>query len=143
MIWIFGDKVTYILRSTNFSPQLHLSQETRKITGALEKKVCGYMCVCAVSKAYLTLCDLMNCSLPGSSAHGISQAKILEWVAIFSSRGSSWPRDQMRISWSPILPGRYFITVSLGNALKHRTLSPSFRYLKFAHFSGITFRCFT
>ena len=36
-----------------------------------------------------TLCDLMDCSLPGSSVHGILQARILEWVAIPFSRGSS------------------------------------------------------
>ena len=41
----------------------------------------------------------MNCrSLPGSSVHGITQARILEWVAISFSRGSSWPRDQTHIS---------------------------------------------
>ena len=55
MIWIFGDKVTYILRSTNFSPQLHFSQETRKITGALEKKVCVCMCVCVLSLKHIWL----------------------------------------------------------------------------------------
>ena len=47
----------------------------------------------------------MNCGPPGSSVHGISQAKILEWVAIFFSRGSSRPRDQTHIScigkWVP------------------------------------------
>ena len=37
----------------------------------------------------LTLCDLMDCSPPGSSVHGILQARILEWVAILFSRGSS------------------------------------------------------
>ena len=41
-----------------------------------------------------TLCDPMNCSLPGSFVHGIFQARIMEWVAIPSSRGSSWPRDR-------------------------------------------------
>ena len=40
----------------------------------------------------------MDCSLPDSSAHGILQARILEWVAVLSSRGSSWPRDQIYIS---------------------------------------------
>ena len=40
-----------------------------------------------------TLCDPMNCSLPGSSVHGILQARILEWVAMSFSRWSSWPRD--------------------------------------------------
>ena len=41
-----------------------------------------------------TLCDPMDCSPPGSSAHGVIQARILKWVAMPSSRGSSWPRDQ-------------------------------------------------
>ena len=40
----------------------------------------------------------MDCSPPGSSVHGISQAKILEWVAISSSRGSSQPRDWTHVS---------------------------------------------
>ena len=41
------------------------------------------------SKSYLTLCDPMSCGPPGSSIHGIFQARVLEWVAISSSRGSS------------------------------------------------------
>ena len=49
-------------------------------------------------QSYPTLCDLIDCSLPGSSVHGILQARILEWVAMSSSRGSSWPRDRMCIS---------------------------------------------
>ena len=48
---------------------------------------------------YLILCDPMDYSLPGSSIHGISQAKILEWVAISFSRGSSQPRDQTCVSY--------------------------------------------
>ena len=40
----------------------------------------------------------MGCSLPGSSGHGIFQARILQWVAISFSRGSSWPRDQTQVS---------------------------------------------
>ena len=42
-----------------------------------------------------TLCNSMDCSLPGSSVHGILQAGILEWVAVSSSRGSSQPKDQI------------------------------------------------
>ena len=42
--------------------------------------------------------DPMDCSLPGSSVHGIFQARVLEWVAISFSRRSSWPGDQTRIS---------------------------------------------
>ena len=46
----------------------------------------------------LILCDPMDCSLLGSSVHGISQARILEWVAIPFSRGSSQPRDWTQVS---------------------------------------------
>ena len=45
-----------------------------------------------------TLCDPIDCSLPGSSVHGIFQARVLEWVAISFSRGSSRPRDWTRVS---------------------------------------------
>ena len=45
-----------------------------------------------------TLCDPMDCSPPGSSTHGLFQARILEWVAISFSRGSSQPRDQTWVS---------------------------------------------
>ena len=44
-----------------------------------------------VSQSCLTLFNLLDCSLPGCSVHGISHTKILEWVAIPFSRGSSWP----------------------------------------------------
>ena len=54
--------------------------------GELVNSVC--VCVCVlVAQSCLTLCDPMDCSLPGSSVHGILQARILEWVAF--SRGSS------------------------------------------------------
>ena len=61
--------------------------------------------VCSVAKSCPILCDTMNCSLPGSSVHGIFQARILEWVAIFSFRGSSQPRDRTHASYigRPIL----------------------------------------
>ena len=45
-----------------------------------------------------TLCDSMDCSLPGSSIHGIVQVRILEWVVISFSRGSSRPRDRTLVS---------------------------------------------
>ena len=46
-----------------------------------------------------TLCNPMDCSPPGFSVHGIFQARLLEWVAVPSSRGSSWPRHWTRISY--------------------------------------------
>ena len=51
-----------------------------------------------VSQSCLTLCDPMDCSLPGSSVHGILQARILEWVAMPSCRGSPWSRDPTQFS---------------------------------------------
>ena len=62
----------------------------------------------------LTLCDPMDCSPPGSSVHGILQARILEWVAISSSRGSSWPRDRTHASCSSCIAGRFFTTEAPG-----------------------------
>ena len=52
-----------------------------------------------------TLCNPVDCSPPGSSVHGILQARILEWVAISSSRGSSQPRDRTQVS---CIAGRRF-----------------------------------
>ena len=52
------------------------------------------------------LCDPMNCSPPGSSIHGIFQARILEWVVMSSSSESSWPIEPASLA----LPGRFFTT---------------------------------
>ena len=51
-----------------------------------------------VAQSCPTLCDPMDCSPPGSSIHGILQARTLEWVAISFSRGSSQARDKTRVS---------------------------------------------
>ena len=63
----------------------------------------------------------MNCTLTGSSVHGISQARILEWVAISSCRGSSWPRD-----WTHIfcMAARFFTTWAIGEASACLTSPP-------------------
>ena len=50
------------------------------------------------AQSHLTLCDPVDCSLPGSSVHGVFQARILEWVAIPFSRGSARSRNQTRVS---------------------------------------------
>ena len=52
----------------------------------------------SVAQSCPALCDLMDCSPPGSSIHGVFQARILEWVAISFSRGSTWPRDRIHVS---------------------------------------------
>ena len=54
--------------------------------------------MCSVPQSCLTLCEPMDCSLPGSSVHGILQARTLEWVARPSPRGSSQPKDQTHVS---------------------------------------------
>ena len=53
---------------------------------------------CPITESCSTLCEPMDCSLPGSTTHGIFQARILEWVAIFFSRGSSQSRDWTQVS---------------------------------------------
>ena len=59
----------------------------------------SYMRVCAkLLQLCPTLCDLMDCSLTASSVHGIPQARMLEWVVVPSSRGSSWLRDPTGVS---------------------------------------------
>ena len=63
------------------------------------------MCVLVIQLC-LILCDLMDYSPPGSSVHGILQPRILGWVAIPFSRGSSWPRGR---TWVSCFAGRLFI----------------------------------
>ena len=63
------------------------------------------LCVCLVTQSWLTLCNSIDCSPPGSSVHGILQARILEWVAIPFSRGSYQPRNWTQVSYTA---GRFF-----------------------------------
>ena len=66
---------------------------------ALYRKSMATPSMCAKSlQSCLSLCDPVDCSPPSSSVYGIPQAWILEWVAMPSSRGSSWPRDRTHIS---------------------------------------------
>ena len=58
-----------------------------------------------VAQSCPTLCDPMDCSLSGSSVHGIFQARVLEWIAISFSRGSSRPRSRTQVS---LIAGRRF-----------------------------------
>ena len=71
----------------------------------------SFCCSYSVSKSCPTLCNPMDCSPPGSSVHGISQAKILEWVAVFFSRGSSRTRAWTCVSY---IVGGFFTTESSG-----------------------------
>ena len=67
-----------------------------------------------VAQSCPTLCDPMDCSLPGSSVHGIFQAIVLDWVAISFPRGPSQPRDRTRVSliwpftiWATLVRSEY------------------------------------
>ena len=71
-------------------------------------------CCCSIANSRPTLCDPMDCSTPGSSVHRITQARILEWVAISFSRGSSWRGTG---STFPALAGQFFTTAPLGKPL--------------------------
>ena len=82
-------------------------KENAFIFFTIENNVCCWFVIyglCSVEVCVLvtqscpTLCDPMDCSLPGSSVHGILQAGRLEWVAIPFSRGSSWHRSQTQVS---------------------------------------------
>ena len=63
---------------------------------------------CVHAQSCLTLCNPMNCSLPGSSVHGFLQANILEWVAVAFSRGSSQPKNQTHFSCISCIAGGFF-----------------------------------
>ena len=65
----------------------------------------------------LTLCNPMDYSLPASFVHGILQARILEWVAMPSSRGSSRLRDRTHVSCFSCTAGRFFTTEPLGKPI--------------------------
>ena len=81
-----------------------------------------------VAQSCPTLCDPMDCSPPGSLVHGIFQAWILEWVAVFFSRGSSWPRDRTRVS--RIVGRRFTVWATREVHEKHRRVVVSISQLQ-------------
>ena len=89
-----------IKKKVNYS----LKQINENNTFTSEKLKINLKGACLVTQSCLILCDSMDCTIPGSSVHGISQARILEWVAIPFSRGTSWPRDWTRVSRTPVRP---------------------------------------
>ena len=72
-----------------------------------------------VAQSCPILCDPMDCSLPGSSVHGILQTRILEWVVIPFSRRSSQPRDQTHVS---CIAGWFFTIWATREALFHSSV---------------------
>ena len=80
------------------------------------KILCLYSLCSLVTQSCPTLCDPMDCRLPGSSFHGILQARVLEWVAISFSRGYSQPRDWTQVSH---IAGRGFTLWATKEAYLH------------------------
>ena len=74
------------MRGITLSAKVH-------VVKAMSFPAVTYRCESEVAQLCLTLCDPMDCSLPGASVHGIFQAGVLEWLAISFSRRSSQPRD--------------------------------------------------
>ena len=82
------------------------SSESYLDSSDVQSCVCVCVCVCVlVTLSCLTLCDSMDYFLPGSSVHGFTQARILEWVAFSFSRRSSQSRDW---TWASCIAGRFF-----------------------------------
>ena len=77
---------------------------SQRVLFPINSEMSLFVVVCVLSCVKL-LCDTMDCSPPGSSVYGISQARILEFVAISFSRGSSPPRDRFHVS---VLAGGFF-----------------------------------
>ena len=77
---------------------------------------------CLVAQSCATRCNPMDWGPQGSSVHGIFQSRVLEWVAISSSRGFSWPRDQTHVSCISALAGEFFTTEPPGkpNSISER-----------------------
>ena len=97
------EKSTMLLRSMGWRDKQvntgnHSSPEQKFISRNLHRNQCHGESESEVAQSCLTLRDPMDCSPPGSSAHGIFQARVLEWVAISFSRGSSQTRDQTQVS---------------------------------------------
>ena len=88
------------------SPALQVDSSPTELTGEPYRVIGKLLNTdCKVAQTCLTLRDPMDCSPPGSSFHGIFQARILEWVAISLFRGSSWSRTWTQFSH---IAGRLF-----------------------------------
>ena len=83
------------------------------------------VCVDLVAQSCLTLGDPRDCSPPGSSVHGISQARVLEWVAIAYSRDLPDPGTKSASPASPALAGGFFTTTPPAAAAKSRQSCPT------------------
>ena len=144
--WQIDKKTMETVRNFIFlgSKSLQMVSAAMKLkdTCSLEEKLWPTWKVKSLSRVWL--CDPMDCSLPGSSLHGILQERGLEWVAISFSRGSSRPRDRTPVSH---IPGRCFnfwaTREALDSILKSRdiTLSTKVHIVKAMVFPVVMYGC--
>ena len=102
-----------------------MSYSENHIVGSLFR-LASFTCMCLVAQSYLILWDTMNCSPLGSSVHEDSPVRILEWVTMSSSSGSSQLRDRTQVSQ---ISGRFFTSWAIREAL----LSLRIRHFRFLH----------
>ena len=102
MLFVPGRRMLNLNRRLFFSHIRNLEQAVSTLVNSTAQWNQGSRLGCVpvylVTQSCLTLCNPIHCSLPGFSVHGLLQARVLEWVAFSSSRGSSWPRDQTQVS---------------------------------------------
>ena len=101
-------------------PGCRLTNDNQDLSGK-QIRDDGY-CTVLVTQSCPTLCNSLDRSPPGSSVHGIRQARILEWIAIPFSRGSSQPRVWTRVACTA---GRFFTTEPSGKPNCYNMLSES------------------
>ena len=92
---------------SNDNDNTHLHTQESFLLSSRQKEGSVYLCAQSLSRVQL-FATPWTASLPGSSVRGILQARILEWVVMPSSRGSSQPRDQTCVSCSSCIVGRLF-----------------------------------
>ena len=103
--WNASSTENILLRNTIHKHRANVKRQNEKgdlVSSRTHVFLEGTMCVCLVASDSILPPDS---SPPGSSVRGVLQARTLEWVAIFSSRGSSWPRDWIWVSW---IAGKFF-----------------------------------
>ena len=112
--WVSKSALHYLYTSRCIKCKTFYFVNTHLLSNLYESNILILIGKCNVHAKSLqlcpTLCHPMDCSPPGCSVHGILQVRILEWVAIFSYRGSFQPRDQTTSLMCPALAGRFFIT---------------------------------
>ena len=114
-----------VQKHQSFRAQASLWSKSHIHTWLLEKPHGG------IAQSCLTLCDCMDCSPPGSSVHGVFQARVLEWAAISFSRGSSPPRDWTLVSH---IVDRHFTVWATREILKNH----SFDYMDLCWQSNVS-----